>query len=157
MDIDIAKDMEGLRDFLLRPEIWERAAEDDVSRENFMPFNAEASIWLVVGDYDAAISVHMENGASVRIHPYIANVKESRSIMFLLYEWLSANLGESINKINASIPKFDRKLYNFAMKVGFVNEGINRESYLKGGEYHDLINLGITRAEMEDILNGQDS
>lgn len=154
MDLGIAQDMGRLRGFLTRPDIWENAAEESVVKDDFYPFNGATSIWLVTEDYDAAILVHMENGATVKIHPYIADVEKSRDVMLCLYKWLDSELTDSINKINAAIPSFDKKLYNFAIKVGFTKEGVNRASYKRGGEFHDMINLGMTRRELKEIING---
>jgi RimJ/RimL family protein N-acetyltransferase len=69
------------------------------------------------------------------------------------YEWVLENTEDRINKINVSIPENDKRVINFAKKVGFKKEGLNRDSYMKNGTIYAQQNLGITRSEIEDYIN----
>ena len=64
------------------------------------------------------------------------------------------NSQEKIAKINVTIPENQVKVINFAKKVGFKKEGLNRDSYLKDGKLYGQQNLGITRKEIGVYLDG---
>ena len=66
------------------------------------------------------------------------------------YQWVLEI--KTINKVISIIPENQKKVYNFAKKVGFIDEGVNRHSYKRDGNIYDQWYLGITRNEIEDYL-----
>jgi RimJ/RimL family protein N-acetyltransferase len=57
-----------------------------------------------------------------------------------------------MQKVNISIPKTRRIVYNLAKNVGFKDEGVNRMSFTKNGKTHDQWLLGLTRKEIRGML-----
>ena len=58
-----------------------------------------------------------------------------------------------MNKFTTQICVCYPEVYNFALKhFGSKNEGLNRASFLKNGQYQDQYMLGATRQEFKAFL-----
>lgn len=157
MNVELTTDMNLVRGVLIIPEVWERAAEPNVDPESFEPGYNSLAVWLSVRDADEVIGVILvtyETSASIRMHPYmIPGTHElGREMMEAFYLWFMEAMQAGIVKVNVTIPMTDRKLYNFAKKVGFLDEGINRYSYRRGDDVYNQWNLGITKQEIEERI-----
>ncbi|MCP4340185.1 MAG: hypothetical protein GY799_15160 [Desulfobulbaceae bacterium] len=53
------------------------------------------------------------------------------------------------HKLSVDIPVRNKDTYYFTRKFGFIDEGINRKSFMRDGVLHDQYRLGITRKEAE--------
>lgn len=144
-------DPEVVKSFLLRPEIVATIAEDGCG-DGFEP-DMERNIWLLMKSGDTEVGVYQIeriNGITAQIH---ANVlpehrkPHSKATGRAALDWVYANLPD-IHKIIAVIPTLYPNVRDFTLSFGFVLEGINRQSYLKNGAFHDQWMLGITRPEM---------
>jgi len=67
-------------------------------------------------------------------------------------QWIIDNTPEC-KKVTAQIPVIYDNVRRFIEQFGFVQEGINRQSYQKAGKILDQWNYGITRPEIEAFLN----
>ncbi len=65
--------------------------------------------------------------------------------------WMLENL-EGLEKINVTIPALYQNVVRFTESIGFIREGVDRMSFMKNGELHDQVKLGMTRAEIEGSL-----
>ena len=156
LTVNNTTDMDLVKNMLFVPEVWDRAAEDGVSKESYEPSYDGMTVWLECKKDDEVIGiilVHVDTSAALKIHPYLLKKYRflGREMMEKLYEWF-LSLPENINKIITVIPENQRKVYNFAKKVGFKDEGFNRESYMKNGKVYGQWYLGITRNEIEEHL-----
>lgn len=147
---------------MMEPEIWERAAEDGIKQDEFYPVYDAFSAWFLCIEEDTLIGVILVNNdtsVSIKIHPYLRKQyrQRGREMMRAFYEWALEFADEKINKINVTIPDYQVKVINFAKKVGFKKEGLVRESYLKEGQLYGMQNLGITREEIGEYLDGRNS
>lgn len=61
----------------------------------------------------------------------------------------------SVQKLRAVIPDIYPDVIGYAMKFGFIKEGIDRKSIAKGGNMIDRIYLGALRDEVEQSLWAQ--
>ncbi|MEG0395977.1 MAG: GNAT family protein [Oscillospiraceae bacterium] len=57
----------------------------------------------------------------------------------------------NLNRIDASILDFNVFSLKLAHKLGFVDEGIQRQRIFKSGSYHDEIILGLLKSEWKGI------
>jgi RimJ/RimL family protein N-acetyltransferase len=57
-----------------------------------------------------------------------------------------------LNRINGSVLPYNIASRKVTAKVGFKEEGIQRKSVFKKGEFHDLILLGILKEDYDKIL-----
>lgn len=127
---------------------------DDDSAEGFEPRIDNLNGWLIVKDYDniaGIVFVEQTTLSSITFHPYLLGEKgKGREMIKTILKWF-LNI-DSLHKINVSIASIYRSTYNTAKKIGFVDEGVNRESFLKDGKYHDQLLLGLTKPEIEALL-----
>lgn len=162
MKVELTTDMELVRSILVEPDIWERAAEDGVDQETWYPGYDSMTAWLLCIENDEPIGVillHTDTQVSLKMHPYLRKEhrQKGRIMMAAFYKWMLENTEETINKVNTVIPEYQKKVINFAKKVGFQKEGLNRESCQKNGQLYGQQNLGITRKEIGVYLDGQHS
>lgn len=155
-NLEVTFDMDAVREIITTPEIWERASEDGIDSDTYYPSFDDFHVWLLVkrdNENIGVILVHNDNTTSVKIHPYLFTEYHSlgREMMKKLYEWI-LSLPERINKVLASIPENQRKVYNYVKKMGFKDEGFNRESFVKDGKIYGQWCVGITRKEIEEFL-----
>jgi len=156
MNIEPTFNMDQVKEILMIPEVWERAAEDGADKETYYPgFDAMCG-WLICKedeDIVGLIYIHNDNTTSVKIHPYILpNHRGSgRQMMFSFYRWV-VNKCPNVLKVLVAVPTCYKRVYKFAKKVGFIEEGINRKSYIKNGELYDQWNLGLTKDEIKRLI-----
>ena len=158
IDIQMTTDMELVRSILVEPDIWERAAEDGIDQDTWYPGYNSMTAWLLCIEDDDVIGVillHTDTAVSLKMHPYLRKEhrQKGRVMMASFYKWLLENTElETVNKINTVIPEYQKKVINFAKKVGFHKEGVSRESCRKNGQLYGQQNMGITRKEIEEYL-----
>ena len=155
MDIGITEDMDLIESIIKDPEIWERASEDNIGSDTFKPMYDDYCHWLICRDNHTIIGIiyiHSETSVSFDMHIYTIKEhrKKGKEMTLLFFKWFLEKT--NANKLNASIPVFYPEVINFALNVGFKEEGLNRESYAHNGLIHDQQNLGITRKEIEDLI-----
>lgn len=160
MTIEPTVDMGLVRSIVIEPDIWERIAEDGIEKDDFYPGTDAFTIWLLCieeSEIVGIILVHTDNSISVKIHPYLKSKyrEKGRIMMKSFYKWFLENTDDKVNKVNTVIPEFHKKVINFAKRVGFKKEGVNRESFRKDGKIYGQQNLGITRTEIGAYLNGR--
>ncbi len=155
MDISLTDDMKLVAEIVTSNDIWERASEGDSLPEGFKPTHDEYCNWLIFRENNTILGIiyiHSETSISLDMHLYTIKKhrKLAKEMMMLFFKWFVEKT--SAAKLNATVPSFYPEVINFAKKVGFQDEGINRLSYLYKNEAHDQQNLGITRKEIERIL-----
>ena len=158
MRLDLTIDMDLVRDILFLPEIWSRCAEDSVDKDSFYPSSDSLAAWLLCIENDHIIGlilVQAETSVSIQVHPYLkADFRhKGRDMMTSLYDWVLENT--SVEKVNAVIPTNHKKVINFSKRMGFLKEGLSRNSYRFNGKLYDRQMLGITRNEIEVFLHDQ--
>lgn len=138
----------------LMRDIWDQISQDGDEYNNFEPRCDSLNGWLIVNDYDkikGIVFIEQQTLSSIQIHPYLVGEKGiGREIVKAVLDW--AKDIDSIYKVNVSIADIYSSTINTAKKIGFVEEGLNRQSFLKNGEYRDQVLLGLTRPEIEAIL-----
>ena len=161
MDIDmirIADDMTLVKD--MAEKVWGSMSEDGVIIDNFEPYNSTASVWLIYSENDVDIGmlfINNDSTTAISFHPYIMpeHKGSGRGMVSEFFSWFIENIPAKVNKINVKVPIIHKTVYNFAKKVGFIDEGVDRMSYTKNGEVCDRYALGLTRSEIAEICNGK--
>ena len=150
------KDYELIKDFMLKDEVWDLFSDDMSDKDNYKPDSSTRACWLkVVIDDEVVGLVLMDNYnlTTLKLHPYVLNKyrKHSRELIKRCLN-IFLKTPEFINKLVVEIPFHRKIVYNLAKKTGFIDEGINRASFLKGGKYFDQWNLGLTKEEIKCLL-----
>lgn len=148
--------MDELSSILKDPYIWEQLTESDISPNDFYPEMKPTSFWLIArtDEICGVVLVLAENSITTLIHPYMLEKHKGQGFYMIkaFLEWYLRNAKAEANKVNAKIPSFNKVGRKIALKVGFKDEGIDRQSYLRDGELYDQYLLGITRDEIKEVL-----
>tara|TARA_R110002110_G_scaffold98554_2_gene252168 strand:- start:72 stop:542 length:471 start_codon:yes stop_codon:yes gene_type:complete len=150
------KDAKLIEDFMLKGEIWDSFTDDMSDKDNYSADLGTSSAWLkVVIDEEVVGLVLIDNYnlTTLKMHPYLLKDyrKYSRKLIKRVLS-IFLKTPDFINKLVVEIPFHRRIVYNLAKKVGFIDEGINRGSFLKGSVYYDQWNLGLTKKEIKGLL-----
>lgn len=57
-----------------------------------------------------------------------------------------------LNRVNGSALAYNKASLRVCEKVGFVVEGVQRQTVYKNGTYHDLVMLGCLRSDYEKLI-----
>jgi RimJ/RimL family protein N-acetyltransferase len=150
--LERTKDLELIKAFIMQPEIYKYASEDNASMDpEFTESGRE--VWLLAIEDNEAIGIvnsHLENGTAAWFHPYIMRDHKDKylALVNLFLKWFDQFFPVEIQKLNAYIPTYARRAYEIAMKAGFKDEGLNRVSYLKNGKLWDRHLVGMIRSEI---------
>ena len=148
-------DRDMITDIMTVPAIWDTVAEDDQDPADFVA-DTDKECWLrITNQNDEIIGVfnlHPMNSATLEIHAQVLpehRREHSQDAGRAVLGWIYENAPE-YKKLVAWVPDFYVNVLKYVSGFGFVIEGCNRKSYLKNGELHDLMLLGITREEIHE-------
>lgn len=148
MRIARTHDMETVRGILAHPAIWPHIHDDSASEPQ--PIDHPGFFWMLVDDDGPAgvFLLHAHNSVCYEVHtcllPRIWGAK-ARQAANMLCGWLFENT--PAQKMITNVPAGNLLALRLAKKVGFIPEGINRKSFLKGGVLLDQHVLGLTDQE----------
>ena len=154
-----AESVEEIEHILKDPEIFGRISEDGIVAASYeVPFDGHQIYMKIMVD-DQLIGVwivYPDNRTTLNIHCNILkdHREHGKSAGNLILEWFALESEDSYQKLNAEIPVIYNDVYHFTKSFGFADEGINRQSIMKGGTIVDQYRLGITRAEVIEYLEG---
>jgi hypothetical protein len=154
VNIEIAQDMDKIANIVREPYVWDQVTEGNSNPKDFYPQSNPLSFWMISENEEGVILVLADNSVTTLIHPYVTkNHKGSGFYMIKAFlEWFLTNSKEDANKVNVKIPTFNKVGKNMALKIGFKEEGIDRQSYQRDGKFYDQYLLGITKNEIKEVL-----
>lgn len=139
---------------MTQDDIWEFVSEDGMEKNEYDPIMDHSGLCYlgiyVNNDLAGLFLVHPDNGlTSVKVH--IAILKGYRALYAVgasekLIEWFIA-LPDRVQKLNATIPEYNKGAIRLTIEAGFKVEGINRQSIMRNGMIYDQHQFGITRKE----------
>jgi len=124
-------------------------AEDGYNFEQFKP-DVNGESWVAIHDNQeikALYNFHAVNSSTLMIHSHVLKQFRKDSLK-LGQEALRYFLTTDYHKLIVEVPAIYRHIRIYLLRLGFKFEGINRESYLKNGQYIDQYRFGITRGEI---------
>ena len=132
-------------------QLFSEISEDGI--DSYIP-DVINEYWVLITDKElvGAYRVHQVNSITYQIHAFLLPEQRDKSKESgkVILEWCIENL--EFNKLIAEIPKKYENVYRFTKGMGFKDEGINRESFLKDGKIWDTYRLGQTKKEIEQWL-----
>jgi len=160
MKLERIQDIEVIRQVLTDPEMWDRIREDDNELENFNVPETDELLWLGVytDELIGLFFIHDMNHTTVQLHAHILEPfrkQYAKEAGRLVIAYFAYEMSDRINKLVAEIPVCYPDVYHFSLNNGLKDEGINRQSILKNGEYMDQHRLGITKEEARSCLQQQ--
>lgn len=159
MDISIERsfDPAEIRSVFTRPEIWATIAEDNQQPESFLP-DLEREIYMGVyvdGGLIGFYAFRVVNSCELDIHAQILPEHRKKHALAsgrAILKWFHDHAPDRFQKLTAQVPFKYPNVKDFCLAVGLQIEGVNRQSYRKGGEIFDKWHLGITRDEVKNEL-----
>jgi len=151
------------KNVLLHPEILKRIGEDGIEPDDVCAADDDLfvgtieetrdtleliGVWWLCPLTSTTLDIHAQILPGYRQHKYVS----WRQCLSLIHEELP-----SIHKLQARIPVCFPEVYHFAKINGMIDEGLEKESKVIGGEYRDQWLVGNTVAAMvktEEVRNG---
>lgn len=156
MNIERTLDAELIKGIITRPDMWRTVAEDGVKVEGYAPDLARAA-YLSVSVGGAVVAIYQLmaiNSVCLEIHAHVLPEyrskyadKTGRAVLKWIYD-----TAPQYNKVVVFVPVLYKNVRLFTCRLGFKEEGLNRASYLKNGIIVDQWLLGITRAEIGELI-----
>ncbi len=118
----------------------------------------EYLIYREEGVVQGVIRFEYMTQTSVLFHPYMYKWARHNSRK-MIEELFDICLHNSIKQVKLQVlfPACRKKLFNFAIKMGFKLEGTMRQAQYIDGKCVDMLLMGITRDEMAEYKNGRRS
>lgn len=135
---------EKIKAVLCHPEIFDRIQEDGASSiDDFDP--PDTAMYITDENNIGMMVYHWVNGITLECHVHVLPDYRSKAFEFgqLSIKWAWDNT--KATKIVAQIPDLYPDVLKFAIKNGFVIEGLNSGSYMKRGKIYSQFYLGIKR------------
>ena len=143
---------EIIESVLSHKEIFDCIAEDG---QNTLNIDSESSCFLSLWVDEKLAGVYILDALSsieIDIHAHILpefRKEFGRSLTRLVWEWI---IETEYQKVSAQVPVIYPNVISFCKEFGMIEEGINRLSWLKNGQIHDQVRLGITKDEINSFL-----
>jgi RimJ/RimL family protein N-acetyltransferase len=145
--MEITTDARRIRDFMIQDETWWYCSEDDADAYYYEPVIDDNHIWVAYED-KALIYLERLSQHTVKAHLTIKKRYRQSHANKIAAEFFEFIQDTSIKKINIAIIDTNKDLKYFVESIGFVEEGLSRKSYLKGGNLQDQRYYGITIEEI---------
>ena len=104
------------------------------------------SAW-VDGVFSGAFMFVFQTPIDVEAHALLKRgaVKYSRELGKAAQEWVFGD--ERVQRLSAAVPEGLETARNYALRMGFVEEGRKRMAHQRNGEVRDIYMLGMTRED----------
>jgi len=141
--------------YVVNSSLNELLQDGQTEKDCFFDVENDCYLSVVDGDLLGVYQLVPHSLSVIDLHPIMLPVHRSKSSKTIkaVFEWILNNCSEKINKVIAQFPSSRKHIELFAIKNGFKKEGVNRGSFLKGGEYLDQTMIGITRQEMKEAIS----
>lgn len=151
-EISVCDDIDYINSVIFDPEMWERCKDDQTDPN----IDLSKSLWLVAsknGERVGICSVFDESGCCLDIHINIPKKHRGRGTLAIgraMIGWIKNHNISGKSKLVTQIPVIYRDVIQFALRLGFKKEGVNRQSVIIGGAAIDKLYMGITFGEINE-------
>lgn len=157
ISVERTYDERAIIEIMANPEMVKTIAEDGFDIDGYKP-DVKGTCWLMIKAGEEVIGVYSlepKNSVTLEIHPQVLPEHRSRyanESLMGVYRWILEEAPKNYQKVMSMVPVIHKNVRRFAEMHGFKMEGVNRKSYLKGGEIIDQWLFGITRTEIQEAL-----
>lgn len=140
-------------------ELFDRIANSNCQKSDIARSYSDSDIYIAAVDNGVLLGVvtfSPESSTTVEVHCNF--IQEHRAKAYEAGKLIMRRFLDTyptVQKLRASIPETYPDVIGYAMKFGFIKEGIDRKSIAKGGNMIDRIYLGALRDEVEQSLWAQ--
>lgn len=124
---------------------WDRIS-DDGAPELYFPPMGEGNLWVRAGDYGVFL-LSRQNHVTYEVHTILLPCARGKAVEIgkQALAWAWANT--PAKRLITNVPAFNPLALRLAKAVGFIEYGINRQSFQKGGVLYDQTVLGLSKEE----------
>lgn len=142
---------------IIDDELFDRISNSRCTKEHIATSYTESNIYIgafIDGEIIGSVTFNPESSSTVGIHcNFIKKYREHAQEAGKLIMQMFTNACPTVLKYKAVIPVIYPDVIGFAKKFGFIEEGVDRKSILKGDKMIDRIYLGATREEIQAVIN----
>lgn len=144
--IEIRQDRDAANAILNDPDIYPVVTDDNSPETIRIPDHHYPLVAYVDGEAIGCLVAHWETSTTLQVHIQILP-KHRKAWSQAAGEAFKAWLWENTraHKLTAQIAVIYPNVIRFADMMGFELEGVNKESLLKDGVYHDQVIIGLKR------------
>ena len=149
-EVTVCGDVDYIKSVIFDDEMWERCSDDQTDYD----IDKAHCLWLVVttdGRRVGLASIFNDAGCCLEIHINIPKANRGKGTLDMgraIIRWVKHNNIAGKSKLVTQIPVIYKDVIQFASKLGFKKEGINRQSVMIGGKAIDKVHMGITFGEI---------
>ena len=151
MILEPVLDSQEIKAFISEPSMWDQIAQDNQDPDNFGL--DDTGFWLKATEDNELIGMlgfYQLQGIKVEFHPCILKQHRKEHAIEAINKAIDYAFDiEKIQKVNVIIPFSHENVHEFALKVGFQDEGVNKQSFLKNGIIYNQWYMGMTRGDYE--------
>ena len=152
MRIVRTSDMGLIREIMTSSEVYPYITDDGSPlKEDFDPIDNDSIYYLLVmgeGLLYGLYMLHPHNSVTYEIHTCLLRTcrgKKADKAAKEVLKWIFSYT--PCLKVVTHVPESNKPALKYAQRAGLIIEGVNRESFLKGGKLYNQVLLGITREE----------
>ena len=123
--------------------------EDGTSHDCF-DLDVDRDCWLSCDNYKALFHVKAFNRTTLDLHCYVPreNRKYSKKYGLMATRWIKENAPEMYQKVITQTPSIYRHIKLYIKSLGFVQEGVYTDAFLKNKKLWDLNLYGLKRCDI---------
>lgn len=123
--------------------------EDGTSHDCFV-LDVDRDCWLSCDNYKALFHVKAFNRTTLDLHCYVPkeNRKHSKKYGLMATRWIKENAPVMYQKVITQTPSIYRHIRLYIKSLGFVQEGIYTDAFLKNKKLWDLNLYGLKRCDI---------
>ena len=143
------QDFKVIRAVLTAPRNWRMSTDDGAPDPSSFQPNEHPDIWYLKASHLEIpfflFTFIPQNAVCFEVHiaSTIHGIGESREASRAAFDWMFQN--SPARRIVASIPDDNSLVLKLARDVGMEQYGVNRASFLRGGELRDQVLFGISK------------
>lgn len=141
-----------VREIMTHPKVYPWIADDgSPAVEEFQPVEHPAFWYVLAFEEEELLGLWLfspQNSICWEVHTCLLpghGFRRAREAAAAMALWIWENT--PCRRIVTNVPRFNRTARTFAEAAGMTRCGVNLRSYMKNGELHDQLMLGMSRPE----------
>lgn len=129
--------------------MFDDVVEDGTSNDCF-DLDVDRDCWLSCDDYKALFHVKAFNRTTLDLHCYVPkeNRKNSKRYGLMATRWIKDNAPVMYQKVITQTPSIYRHIKIYIKSLGFNQEGVYTDAFLKKGKLWNLNLYGLKRCDI---------
>ena len=148
MIVEACIDVEVISRILNHPEVRDWLTDDN-SPGNYIPVIHPSVIYLVDDSKNGVIRIDPMNSVSCFVHIATTPVMRGKGLDFCKAAFAWGFERTRYRKVVAMIPEYNERVIRLVNKLGFVQEGTLKNSFLKNWKLVDQVIYGLSKGDTQ--------